>query len=85
MWCECSRLWCYEKRKQLYSDALNILLNFTKYSKCTSEIESRYHNYELVYLVIFYGFHIYLINGIKFKVVTDCENFKLTMVEENLN
>lgn len=57
------------------------------YSKRTTEVESKYHSYELECLALVYGikrFHVYL-NGIKFKVLTDCESFRLTMAKKDLN
>jgi len=43
------------------------------YSKRTTEVEAKYHSYELECLALVYAvkrFHVYL-NGIKFKVFTD--------------
>jgi len=57
------------------------------YSKRTTEVEAKYHSYELECLALVYAvkrFHVYL-NGIKFKVFTDCESFKLTMNKKDLN
>jgi len=57
------------------------------YSKRTTEVEAKYHSYELGCLALVYAlkrFHVYL-NGIKFKVFTDCESFKLTMNKKDLN
>jgi len=51
------------------------------YSKRTTETEAKYHSFELECLALVYAvkrFHVYL-NGIRFKVFTDCESFKLTM------
>lgn len=44
------------------------------FSKRTTEVESKYHSYELETLAIIYSlkrFHVYL-QGISFKIVTDC-------------
>jgi len=57
------------------------------YSKRTTEVEVKYHSYELECLALVYAvkrFHVYL-NGIKFKVFTDCESFKLTMNKKDIN
>lgn len=57
------------------------------YSKRTTEVEAKYHSYELECLALVYAverFHVYL-NGIKFKVFTDCESFKLTMNKKDMN
>lgn len=57
------------------------------YSKRTTETEAKYHSYELECLALVYAvkrFHVYL-NGIRFKVFTDCESFKLTMNKKHMN
>lgn len=49
------------------------------FSKCTTEVESRYHSYELETLAIIYAverFRVYL-QGIRFTIVTDCNSVKL--------
>lgn len=51
------------------------------FSKRTTDIESRYHSFELETLSIIYAlrrFRIYLL-GIKFKIVTDCQSLTLTL------
>lgn len=57
------------------------------YSKRTTDTETKCHSYELECLALVYAiklFHVYL-NGIRFKVFTDCESFKLTMAKKDLN
>lgn len=57
------------------------------FSKRTSDIESRYHSFELETLSIIYAlrrFRIYLL-GIKFKIITDCQAFSLTLQKKVLN
>lgn len=44
-------------------------------------VESKYHSFELECLAAVYAikrFHVYL-QGIKFKIVTDCDSFRLTL------
>lgn len=57
------------------------------YSKATTEVEQRYHSYELETLAIVRAierFHVYL-QGIEFKVVTDCNSLVLAMKKININ
>lgn len=57
------------------------------FSKSTTPTESKYHSFELETLAIIYAlrrFRIYLY-GIKFKIITDCESFKLTLNKEDIN
>ncbi|CAG9830063.1 unnamed protein product [Diabrotica balteata] len=56
------------------------------FSKRTTDYESRYHSYELECLSIVYAlkrFHVYL-QGIPFKIVTDCDSFRLTMSKKDI-
>lgn len=51
------------------------------FSKRTSECEAKYHSYELECLAAVYAikrFHVYL-HSRKFKIVTDCDSFRLTL------
>lgn len=57
------------------------------FSKRTSEAEARYHSYELETLAIIYAikrFRIYL-QGIRFKIVTDCNALILTLNKKDIN
>lgn len=57
------------------------------YSKKTSDAEQRYTSYELEVLAAIAAlkkFRIYLL-GIKFKIVTDCSAFKMTMSKKELS
>ena len=57
------------------------------FSQRTTPQESRYHSFELECLVVVYAiktFHIYL-SGIDFKIITDCDNFRLTLSKQNIN
>lgn len=57
------------------------------FSKRTSEAESRYHSFELETLTIVYAlrrFRIYL-QGVRFKIVTDCNDLKLTLDKKEIN
>lgn len=61
--------------------------DFIHFSKRITDIESRYHSYELETLSIVYAlrrFRVYLI-GIKFKIVTDCLSLTLTLNKKFLN
>jgi len=52
-----------------------------------TEVESRYHSYELETLAIVYAlrrFHIYL-RGIPFKIVTDCNVLIMTLHKKDIN
>lgn len=56
------------------------------FSKRTSEAESKYHSYELECLAVVYAlkrFHIYL-QGIRFKIITDCDSFRLTLAKRDI-
>ena len=57
------------------------------FSKRTSEVEARYHSYELETLAIVYAlkrFRIYL-QGIPFKIVTDCNALVMTLNKKDIN
>lgn len=57
------------------------------FSHKTSPAESKYHSFELECLAVIYAikrFHIYL-SGIKFKIITDCDSFRLTLSKQNVN
>lgn len=56
------------------------------FSKRTSEAEAKYHSYELECLCVVYSlkrFHVYL-HGIKFKIFTDCDSFRLTLSKKDI-
>ena len=57
------------------------------FSKRTSDTESRYHSFELETLAIIYAlkrFRIYL-QGLKFKIVTDCNSLTQTLNKKEIN
>ena len=57
------------------------------FSKRTTQTETRYHSFELEALAIVYSlerFRIYL-QGIPFKIVTDCQSLKLTLERKEIN
>lgn len=57
------------------------------FSRRTTDVESRYHSYELETLAIFNAlkhFRVYLL-GIKFSIVTDCNSIKATMNKRDLS
>jgi len=57
------------------------------HSHRTTDVESRYHSYELEMLAIVNAvkrFHIYL-QGIQFKIVTDCNSVTLTLHKKDIN
>lgn len=57
------------------------------YSHRTTESESRYHSYELEMLAIINfikRFRVYL-QGIKFKIITDCNSVALTLQKKDIN
>jgi len=57
------------------------------FSKRTTEIESKYHSFELETLSIIYALHrfrTYLL-GIKFKIITDCQALSLTLNKKETN
>lgn len=57
------------------------------FSQRTTPAESRYHSFELECLSVIYSikrFHVYLA-GIHFKIVTDCNSFRLTLDKQTIN
>lgn len=57
------------------------------FSKRTTNTEASYHSFELECLAVIYAikrFHIYLA-GIRFKIFTDCDSFRLTLSKQNVN
>ena len=57
------------------------------FSHRTSPAESKYHSFELECLAVIYAirrFHVYL-SGIKFKIITDCDSFRLTLSKQTIN
>ena len=57
------------------------------FSKRTTETESKYHSFELETLAIVYAlkrFRVYL-QGISFKIITDCNSLKLTLAKKDIN
>lgn len=57
------------------------------FSKRTTDVESRYHSFELETLAIIYAlkrFRVYL-QGINFKIVTDCNSLTLTLNKKDIN
>ena len=56
------------------------------FSKTTTAAESRYHSFELETLAIINAlerFHVYL-DGIPFKIVTDCNSLAMTLHKKGL-
>lgn len=57
------------------------------FSKRTTDVESRYHSFELETLAIIYAlrrFRVYL-HGINFKILTDCNSLTLTLKKKEIN
>lgn len=57
------------------------------YSKRTTDVESKYHSYELELLAIINAlnrFNIYL-QGLKFKIITDCNSIKMALNKKEIN
>lgn len=57
------------------------------FSHRTSPVESKYHSFELECLAAIYAikrFHAYL-SGIRFKIVIDCDSFRLTLSKQTIN
>lgn len=57
------------------------------FSKRTSKTETNYHSFELEALAIIYSlerFRVYL-QGIPFKIITDCNSLKLTLERKEVN
>jgi hypothetical protein len=56
------------------------------FSQRTTSVQSRYHSYELEMLAIINSikrFHVYL-QGIKFKIITDCNSVTLTLKKKKI-
>lgn len=71
----------------LQRKADNCLHPIFYFSKRATEVESRYHSYELETLAIIYAlkrFRIYL-QGISFKIVTDCNALVMTLKKKEIN
>lgn len=65
----------------------NILKPVFYFSQRTSPSESKFHSFELECLAVVYAikrFHVYLA-GITFKVMTDCDSFRLTLSKKEIN
>ncbi|XP_018377468.1 PREDICTED: LOW QUALITY PROTEIN: uncharacterized protein K02A2.6-like [Trachymyrmex cornetzi] len=57
------------------------------WSQRTTPTEAKYHSFELECLAVVYAlkrFHVYLA-GSKFKIVTDCDSFRLTLNKKDVN
>lgn len=57
------------------------------FSKRATETETKYHSFELETLAIVYAlrrFRVYL-QGIKFKIITDCNALKLTLEKKDVH
>jgi len=57
------------------------------FSKRTTPTESKYHSFELETLAVIYAlrrFRNYL-HGIKFKIITDCDSFRLTLNKKDIH
>lgn len=57
------------------------------FSHRTTPVEFKYHSFELECLAAVYAikrFHVYL-QGIKFKIVTDCDSFRLTLSKQTIS
>lgn len=57
------------------------------FSQRTTPNESKYHSFELECLAVVYAikrFHVYL-SGIYFKVMNDCDSFRLTLNKQDIN
>lgn len=58
------------------------------FSKRTTNAEANYHSFELECLAVVYAimrYHIYNLIGIRFKILTDCDSFRLTLSKQNVN
>lgn len=65
----------------------NLLKPVFYFSQRTSPSESKFHSFELECLAVVYAikrFHVYLA-GISFKVMTDCDSFRLTLDKREIN
>ncbi|KAL4149614.1 hypothetical protein QTP88_003517 [Uroleucon formosanum] len=70
----------------IYSPSAETELHCDASSQRTTQAESRYHSFELEYLFLVYSikrFPIYLA-GIHFKIITDCNSFRLTLDKQNI-
>ena len=57
------------------------------FSKRTTDVKSRYHSFKLETLAVIYAlrrFTVYL-EGIHFKIITDCNTFKLNLDKKEIN
>lgn len=57
------------------------------FSQRTTPAEAKYHSFELECLAVVNAikrFHVYL-GGIKFKIITDCDSFRLTLSKQQVN
>lgn len=57
------------------------------YSQRTTPVEAKYHSFELECLAVVNAikrFRVYL-EGIRFKIITDCDSFRLTLSKQNVN
>lgn len=57
------------------------------FSRRTSEVEAKYHSYELETHAIIYAiewFHVYL-HGIEIKIITDCDSVKQSLAKNDIN
>jgi len=69
------------------ADADNKMKPVFYFSQRTSPNESKFYSSELECLAVVYAikrFHIYL-SGISFKVITDCDSFRLTLNKKDIN
>lgn len=69
------------------ADADNKMKPVFYFSQRTSPNESKFHSFELECLAVVYAikrFHIYL-SGISFKIMTDCDSFRLTLNKKDIN
>lgn len=57
------------------------------YSKKASEVESKYHSFELETMAIIYGLRRFeiMLKGIPFKIVTDCMALPMTLAKREVN
>ena len=70
---------------QRQTDGIFIVVFY--FSQRTTAAEAKYHSFELECLAVIYAikrFHIYLA-GIKFKIITDCDCFRLTSSKRDIN
>ena len=69
------------------TDRFKFPSTFFYFSKRTIEAESKYHSFELETLAIIYSLRRFKMypQGIKFKIVTDCNSFKLCSDKRDIN